>query len=162
MKVNDIIKENDDAEHRRELAKTGFWGKRAAGSILYSRKTGRFCLAHRSSAVQEPDTWGMWGGAMDSGETPEEAAYRELVEETGYTGSAEFDLLWTFEHSSGFRYYNFLAVVEREFRPRMDWETQGFRWFNIDDPADWPSPLHPGVKTLLSRSDVITKLRQLR
>ena len=162
MRSRDFLKDNDDNEHRAQLQKTGFWGRAAAGSILYCPDTGRFCLAHRSSAVQEPNTWGMWGGAMDSGESPEDAARRELIEETAYTGPAEFHPLWTFEHSSGFRYYNFLAVVEREFRPRMDWETQGYRWFDINDPRDWPRPLHPGVQTLLSRSDVITKLRQLR
>jgi hypothetical protein len=100
----------------------------------------------------------MWGGAMDSGESPEQAALRELQEETGYSGSVNLQPLWTFEHSSGFRYYNFLAVVDSEFRPRMDWETQGFEWFDLADTDTWPSPLHPGVKTLLSRNDVQRKL----
>lgn len=152
------ITENDDSEHRRELAKTGFWGKRAAGSILYARETGRFCLAHRSEYVQEPSTWGMWGGAIDSDEDPTDAAIRELEEETGYSDSVQLEHLWTFEHSSGFTYTNFVAIVEDEFRPRMDWETQGFRWFEY---GDWPKPLHPGVVTMLKRGDVQQHLQGL-
>jgi 8-oxo-dGTP pyrophosphatase MutT (NUDIX family) len=157
MKVFDLFREND-SDHRSELARTGFWGRAAAGSILIARDTGRVCLAHRSPDVQEPNTWGMWGGAMDSGESPEQAALRELQEETGYSGSVNLQPLWTFEHSSGFRYYNFLAVVDSEFRPRMDWETQDFEWFDLADTDTWPSPLHPGVQTLLSRNDVQRKL----
>ena len=148
----------NDAEHRRELAKTGFWGKRAAGSILYSRETGRFCLAHRSKYVQEPGTWGMWGGAIDSNEDPADAAVRELNEEAGYSGPVKLEHLWTFEHSSGFIYTNFVAIIDQEFRPRMDWETQGFRRFEY---GDWPKPLHPGVITMLKRPEVQQKLTNL-
>ena len=157
MKVFDLFREND-SDHRSELARTGFWGRAAAGSILIARDTGRVCLAHRSPNVQEPNTWGMWGGAMDRGESPEQTALRELQEETGHSGSVDLQTLWTFEHSSGFRYYNFLAIVDSEFSPRMDWETQGFEWFDLADTDTWPSPLHPGVQTLLSRSDVQRKL----
>jgi 8-oxo-dGTP pyrophosphatase MutT (NUDIX family) len=147
-----------DSEHRKELSRTGFWGKQAAGSIIYAASTGRFCLAHRSKLVQEPNTWGIWGGAIDEGEDPKQAALRELHEETGYAGGAELELLWIFEHNSGFRYYNFLATVEDEFTPRLDWETQGYRWVEW---GDWPQPLHPGVATLLSRSDVGQRLAGL-
>lgn len=152
------VMENDDSEHRRELKKTGFWGKRAAGSILYARSTGRFCLAHRSKSVQEPDTWGMWGGAIDSDEDSTDAAIRELEEEAEYSGPVDLQHLWTFEHKSGFKYINFVAIVEEEFRPKMNWETQGFRWFEY---GNWPEPLHPGVATLLERPDVQEKLTNL-
>jgi 8-oxo-dGTP pyrophosphatase MutT (NUDIX family) len=156
MRLYQIFK--DDQDHRDQLARTGFWGRAAAGSILIARDTGRVCLAHRSLNVQEPNTWGMWGGAMDKGESPEQTALRELQEETGYSDPVDLQPLWTFKHSSGFRYYNFLAIVDSEFSPRMDRETQDFEWFDLDDTESWPSPLHPGVQILLSRSDVQQQL----
>ena len=53
--------ENDD-EHAETLAKTGFWGKQGAGSLVVAKDTGRILLAHRSRAVEQPNTWGVWGG----------------------------------------------------------------------------------------------------
>jgi 8-oxo-dGTP pyrophosphatase MutT (NUDIX family) len=160
MRAQELIVDSDQG-HRRELERTGFWGRAAAGSILIAQDTGRVCLSHRSPKVQEPNTWGMWGGAMDAGETPEQTAQRELQEETRYTGPVKFFPLWTFEHSSGFRYYNFAAVIDQEFEPQMDRETQGFLWFDLDDDESWPTPLHPGVNTLLSRPDVVNKLQMI-
>jgi len=159
MIVTELFENN--ADHRRELHRTGFWGKAAAGSILFASKTKRFCLSHRGPDVQEPSTWGMWGGAMDPGENPGQAAIRELREETQYRGDVKLEYLWTYKHSTGFAYHNFVAIVEAEFRPQIDWETQGYRWFDIMNRSQWPSPLHFGVKTLLDQKDVVDKLNSL-
>lgn len=135
-----------DADHRDALEKTGFWGKQGAGCLFLAKDTGRFCIAHRSPNVEQPNTWGTWGGAIDSGENPKDAVQREVNEEAGYHGPLELIPLYVFKHTSGFRYYNFLAVVETEFTPVMDWETQGFEWCKW---GEWPDPLHPGMTLLL-------------
>jgi len=83
---------------------------------------------------------------MDSGETPEQAATREVMEEAGYHGAMKLVPLYIFKHQSGFTYYNFLAIVQDEFEPDMDWETQGYEWIM---PPKWPSPLHMGMNLLL-------------
>ena len=57
--------------------------------------------------------------------------------------------LFVFRHQSGFTYYNFLAIVDDEFEPSMDWETQGYRWVEY---GKWPTPLHPGLVSLLKDS----------
>lgn len=142
------IFENDE-EHRAQLQKTGFWGAQAAGCIFLARDTGRYLIAHRSPHVQEPNTWGTWGGAIDAGEDPEQAVRREVQEEAGYHGKLLLKHLWTFKHPSGFQYHSYLAIVETEFAPRLDWETQGYAWV---EKGRWPRPLHPGLAALLKNA----------
>jgi len=157
MRAQELIIDNDQ-DHRRELERTGFWGRAAAGSIIFAKSTNRFCLAHRSSRVKEPNTWGIWGGAMDLNEDPKKTAYRELYEETGYLGEVNLQYLWTFKHHSGFTYTNFVAIIDEEFIPKLNWETQDFIWVEF---GNWPTPLHPGVSIMLNRADVQEKLVNL-
>jgi len=137
----------DDAEHRQSLQQTGFWGKQAAGCIFLALDTGKVCIAHRSYDVEQPGTWGTWGGAIDENEDPAAAVRREVEEEAGYHGEMKLIPLYVFSHTSGFKYYNFLAVVPHEFKPILNWETQGSAWVTV---GDWPNPLHPGLAKLLS------------
>ena len=44
-------------------------------------------------------------------------------------------------------YHNFLAIIDNEFEPDLNWETQGYEWVDF---GDWPSPLHPGLKWLIA------------
>lgn len=87
------------------------------------------------------------GGAIDDGEDPKVACLRELKEESGYTGSAKLIPLYVFRHESGFTYYNFLAIVEHEFTPKLDWETQNSGWFKLNK---LPRPLHKGMMLVLN------------
>lgn len=145
----------NDAEHAAALHSTGFWGKQGAGCIILAKSTGRILLPHRSIHVQEPNTWGVWGGAIDSDEDPRSAARREAEEEAGYSGSIQMIPLSVFSKGD-FRYHNFLAIVEDEFQPRLNWETQGFVWTTLDD---LPSPLHFGLKYVLSQDSA--KIRKI-
>jgi len=150
------IKEND-AEHSAAYAKTGFWGRQAAGCVFLAMDTGRLCLAERSWEVLNPGTWGTWGGAIDEGEDPAAAVRREAREETGYNGPMKLIPLYVFSDPSGFKYYNFLALVREEFKPRLNWESSGYKWFEAND---WPSPLHPGVVKLLKDSASVSTIRK--
>lgn len=147
MRINELILEND--EHIRTLNQTGFWGRQGAGCLFYAIDTGRYLVAHRSQHVEEPNTWGTWGGAIDGSEDPKTAMLREVKEETGYSGSIEIDHIWTFEHKSGFRYHNFLAIVPKEFTPKLDWENRGYKWVEF---GAWPAPMHPGLQSLLTNA----------
>lgn len=150
------LEENDD-DHRQQLQKTGFWGRRGAGCLFLARDTKRICIAHRSEHVEQPGTWGTWGGAIDGDESPEVAVQREAHEEAGYSGAMKLVPLYVFKHSSGFTYYNYLAVIESEFTPQLDWETQGYKWITY---PRWPQPLHMGMKLLLADPTSVATIEQ--
>lgn len=151
-------------DHSDAYTDTGFWGRRAAGSIINSMSTGRFLLALRSDAVLEPNTWGTWGGACDKGETPEQAAMREATEENGVDPEVIIDLIpsFVFRHESGFEYHNFIAVVQDEYEPVLDWETSDFAWMELQE---LPDNLHPGLVAFL-QSDIayaqVTELQNIQ
>lgn len=150
--------ENYDA-HSRALDDTGFWGNAGAGALFMAKDTGRILFAHRSADVEQPNTWGTWGGAIDQGEKPLQAVKREAQEEAGIDVSDEDIIaLYIFKHESGFQYFNYLILVDNEFTPRLDWETQGHEWVEF---GDWPTPLHFGAKDLFADSksfEIIKKL----
>ena len=56
-----------------------------AGVILFNRK-GELLLLLRDNipTIGHPDHWNIVGGAIEEGETPEEAALREVQEEIGF------------------------------------------------------------------------------
>ena len=137
----------DRHAHKQALRETGFWGRAAAGCLIQARETGRILIPHRSEHCQQPHTWGTWGGAIDSGESPEDAVLRELAEEAGFAVPEEIIPLCVYKHRSGFRYHNFLVIVAVEFKPKINWETQAFDWFEYDN---WPEPAHFGLKALLA------------
>ena len=52
--------------------------------VLLVEPGGKVLLQHRDDDVQyAPGKWALPGGSMEAGETPEEAARREVLEETG-------------------------------------------------------------------------------
>jgi len=140
--------ENDDVVHAEQLKKTGFWGKQGAGCLPLCSKTKRFLLNLRSGAVEQPHTYGTWGGAIDSDENPREAALREFKEEAGFNGTFERVVsIYTFK-SSNFSYYNFLIIIPEEFTPKLDWESAGFKWCDLNEMQSLN--LHFGVKSILN------------
>ncbi len=141
---------DDPHGHKQALKKTGFWGKEAAGCLVAAVSTGRLLFNHRSRVILQPNTYGGWGGAMDSNETPEEAVRRELVEEAEYHGKlALYKMVEFADPKSGFKYHNYLAIVPDEFVPVLNRESQGYEWCDF---GDWPQPLHPGIVYLLKHS----------
>jgi 8-oxo-dGTP pyrophosphatase MutT (NUDIX family) len=151
-----------DEDHARALQTNGYWGNQGAGCLFVAKSTGRFLLAHRSVHVEQPGTWGVFGGAIDSGEDPAAAALREAEEESGYNGKIKMIPMYVFNAERGgkvvFKYFNFLAIVPDEFAPHLNWESQGFKWCDF---GNWPSPLHFGVLKLLSDPKSINIMKEL-
>jgi 8-oxo-dGTP pyrophosphatase MutT (NUDIX family) len=64
---------------------------RAAARVVCLDRDGRVLLMHWYDHVARADVWEPPGGGVDPGETPLEAARRELAEETGLPGAAVLD-----------------------------------------------------------------------
>ncbi|MCK4944880.1 MAG: NUDIX hydrolase [Alphaproteobacteria bacterium] len=141
---------------------TGKWGREGAGVYILARDTGRILALKRSANVRSPRTWGIPGGKMEDGETPEQTAVREVFEEIRYR-SKVFDLrpLVQFKTEDGvFKFNNFLVVVDKEFVPGLDHETETFKWVN--GLEDWPEPSHHGVRFLRRDTNSQTVIKSER
>lgn len=108
---------------------------------LFASPTGRILLLRRSGLVTSPGVWSVPAGGIERGEAPLESALRELEEEAGY-----YDSLQVVDAVQIGPFYNFVAVVPREFRPKLNWENDHWGWFT---PDERPFPTHPGVHQLL-------------
>lgn len=151
MKLIDIFE--NDAEHFKTLKQTGFWGKAGAGGIVVSTNTSRILLGLRSSLVEQPHTWGGFGGAIDSSENSENAALREIKEETGLNSALITNVIksYVFNHpKTGFRYTNYIVEVKDEFKPILNWENVDAQWFPVDS---LPDNLHFGLQSLLNSTE---------
>ena len=104
--------------------------------------------------------WGIPGGAMELGETTEETAKRELLEETGLTAS-ELTLFGVFSgkelyycYPSGEEVYNvsivYLAHNAHGALELTDGEHREFQYFNLGQlPENISPPIKPILKKLM-------------
>ncbi len=69
--------------------------KRRIAVVMLTDDSGRLLLQLRDAqAPTAPGKWGLPGGGIEQGETPEEAAHRELLEETGLRVEGALTLRW--------------------------------------------------------------------
>ncbi|WP_433242375.1 NUDIX hydrolase [Streptosporangium sp. CA-135522] len=130
---------------------------RAAARVVCVDGDGRVLLMHWHDAVGGRSLWEPPGGGIDPGESPFEAARRELTEETGLPGEAvldrwvpvrrEFDWLGV-HYAKTERFY--LArfdgtpeVAPGAFTAEEDDTYLGFGWFSPAEMAGLADPLEP-------------------
>lgn len=149
--IEDEILSQKGEYHLSSGSDSRFFGNAGAGVLVYCTTTKRFLLGLRSKLVNEPNTWGTFGGKIEGDTDPKMAALRELKEETGYNGNVDLQLFDVFQ-SGNFKFYNFLGKVEKEFSPILDWENENAEWFYLND---FPPNLHFGTKRLLDKLNKI-------
>ena len=134
-----------------------FWGDYGAGVLTICTSTGRILVALRSEYVNEPRTWGIFGGMIDDKREqnkPELAAKREMREETGL--DSDFKVIPAYVYKTdGFQYHNFIGLVDEEFKASLDWENEDSKWVTLAELKRL-SPKHFGLEALIKNSmDII-------
>lgn len=119
---------------------------KAAGILLLTPQ-GTALFIRRSSGGDHAGEWCLPGGGIEDGETAEDAACRESLEEIGALPYGERDVVSDDVSGEGVRYTTFRQPIAHEFTPRLSDESTEHQWAPLDAP---PEPLHPGVRQTIS------------
>jgi 8-oxo-dGTP pyrophosphatase MutT (NUDIX family) len=128
----------------------------AAGILLFADTTARVLFLERTDG-----RWDLPGGRREPGDQDDLlTALRETEEETGLSEEAPeltgpyLRVSWCpglvighLRQGCEARYTGFVAVVPKEFRPRLSSEHVAYAWRRIDDP---PAPLVRGLGFMLN------------
>jgi len=96
------------------------------GLALFHRD-GRVFLGRRAGASGSPYVWQMPQGGIDEGESPRQAALRELHEEVGVSA----EKVHLLEETADWLYYDFPPDVRAALGRRRDWLGQRQKWFAL-------------------------------
>lgn len=113
-----------------------------AAGILLTHGDRALFLKRSDASKDHAGEWCCPGGSIEGGETPEQAAHREMQEETLYSAG---DLT---QIDEGLGFVTFRSNVDAEFDPTLNDEHTEFKWAPLTDP---PQPLHPGVSATLKK-----------
>lgn len=130
-----------------------------AGASVFIHKDGNLLLHKRS----DNGCWSDFGGGLEIGETLEDTAKRELLEESGLQANSleligvysGVDLLYTYPN--GDKVANVCAAyLCEDFSGELEIsdESTDFKWFDIDD---LPENISPPVKPVIL--DCVSKLK---
>lgn len=128
----------------------------AAGALLVSKETKKCLVGLRSAKCDAPHTWGPFGGSIEAGETIKEGLLRELKEEIGFTGDVELHESWTFKKEN-FKYHTFIGLVDKEFKPKLNDETDDVKWLTLEELIDLPKKHHGFAEYVKEASDDLEK-----
>ncbi len=124
------------------------WGAHGASGLLlkFTPPDGEPCylLQQRSRWVDHPGSWGIPGGAMRAGESPEAAAFREADEEIGPVPRYRITGIDAQDCGGGWKFYTVCADVDRAFSAFCVQETDATGWFTREQMRTLH--LHPGLQ----------------
>jgi 8-oxo-dGTP diphosphatase len=103
-----------------------------------------YLLQQRSYSVDHGGTWGIPGGAIRAGESPEMAARREAAEEIGPVPPVRVTSIGVQECDGGWKFYIVSADVDREFCAFCVRETEATGWFTREEMKSLR--LHPDFR----------------
>jgi 8-oxo-dGTP pyrophosphatase MutT (NUDIX family) len=124
-------------------------GSAHAAGTIYAAPDGDVLLLRRSSSeANYPGHWALPGGKGEEGETPEQTAQREAIEEMGIAPNGVRKLLDKKATPTGMTFHTFVQPVDEKFVPALNDEHSGYAWAPI---GQLPEPMHPAVKSVLSK-----------
>lgn len=123
---------------------------RAAG-ILFVR--GSQVLLMRRTGHDFPGTWALPGGGMEAGESAEDTARRETLEETALDFTGEL-VPWTRRVLNGVDFSTFATPAADDFEPTLNDEHDAYMWVDRQFALAAAAVLHPGVIVALQRFDM--------
>lgn len=125
--------------------------KQSSGTLLYRRGADglEVLLVHPSGAYNRRSPWGIPKGMIDGEETPEQAARRETMEETGVIAGELTDLGHVNYTRSKKRVYCFAGPAPDDAEARCaSWEVDQVLWVPIDRAR---SLMHPDQALFIDR-----------
>lgn len=111
--------------------------KKTMCKIVITCGTKALVLKRSRWVIYHPGRWDIPGGAQDPGETKEEAAVREALEEAGLELSVEhLELVGQqskMRNGKPAERFCYSYKVDEEFEPKLSFEHSKFRWIEIED-----------------------------
>ena len=131
----------------------------SAGGVLYKREGEKFkiCII----AKRDFKVWALPKGRVAEGETPEETAVREVIEETGHLGNIEakidqidYHFYWKDNDTMYHKFvYFYLMPLEKEDAAKRDEEADAVRWVTLGEAYK--------MVTYINEKEVIRKARKI-
>jgi 8-oxo-dGTP pyrophosphatase MutT (NUDIX family) len=123
----------------------------AAGTLIIA--DGNVLFLRRGNGGDHPDEWAFPGGGVESGESAEDAARRETMEEAGYEPHKLIEIA---KASDGAVEFTTFYHECRPFEVDLSDESTEYLWSPI---GSWPEPLHPGCRYALE-SDAFKAIKK--
>ena len=127
----------------------GDWQGASACAIVLAEDTGRVLVKQGVPADGPGPEWGTWTADVLAGQSPLRVAINTIAERCAYEGDLALSRLTTFSDARFFVQHNYVAIVPREFEPRIGDGCLAYRWCELDR---LPQPLSPALAHLLDRS----------
>jgi len=107
---------------------------RGAG-ILFIAPDQQVLLLKRGPGGDHPGEWCFPGGTLEDGETPEDTAKRETIEEIGFLPEGTRSKFCE-TNMAGVHFTTYLQKVSDKFLPQLNGEHTAYLWVNIDEALE--------------------------